>query len=618
MLSSSSLLTALQFQPPHFPSHKQSQTPKDTTNNSRAPNNNNSYQSPSKPLHSSTIHHSISPQIKNSCELPTSLQYPDTSFPDYPWWVDPTVVVSWLRSCYTVRDVRRVHSVAVRCYGCSVMYVDNNLISVYVGFGRLEEARNVFDQMLRRNVVSWTAILNGYLKMGSDGEVLELFRELVENGVVANSKTFVCVLNFCSRREDFWLGKQIHSCIVKGNWSNLILDTAIVYLYAKCGDLSGSFRVFDRMPGRDVVSWTTMITACAQHGCGEQAFLLFSKMQSVGFSPNEFTVCSVLKACGEEKAVKFGRQLHGAIVKKMFKDDVFVGTSLVGMYVKFEKVVDARRIFNAMRKRNTVTWTSMIAGYAQNGLGEESISLFRTMKRRNISANNLTVVSILRACGSVRASPMGKEVHAQILRNSIQNNIYIGSTLVWFYCKCGEYRHASKVLQLMPHRDVVSWTAMISGCVHLGHGSEALEFLNEMLWEGVEPNPFTYSSALKACAKLEAVLQGKLIHSSVNKTHALSNVFVGSSLIGMYAKCGCIPEAIRVFNKMPERNFVSWKAMIVGYARNGLCQEALQLMYRMKAEGIQIDDYIRTTVLGACGGLALDLETLSEHCLEPS
>ncbi|OVA13024.1 Pentatricopeptide repeat [Macleaya cordata] len=546
--------------------------------------------------------HSFSAQTHNPENFPFSIQYPGANFSDSLWvnqLIDPTLVASWIQSCYTVKEVRRIHSVVIKCFGNSVTFVDNNLISVYVRFGKLLEARKVFDQMPERNVVSWTAILNGYLKIGSDDEVLRLFSEFVKTGIQGNSQTFVCILNLCSRRFDFELGKQIHACIVKGNWSNIIVDSAIVYFYAQFGDLSGAFRCFDRMPERDVVCWTTMITACAQHGHGKKAFSLFSWMLTEGYSPNEFTVCSVLKACGEEKALKFGRQLHGAIVKKIINDDVFVGTSLVGMYVKCEKVKDARRVFNGMRKRNTVTWTSMIAGYAQNGLGEEAIKLFRLMKRRHIFVSNLTVVSILQACGSIGATPIGKEVHAQILKSSIQSNIFIGSTLVWCYCKCGEYTYAAKVLQSMPDRDVVSWTAIISGCVHLGLGMEALQFLNEMLWEGVEPNPFTYSSALKACAKLESILQGRWIHSSVNKTKTLPNVFVGSALIDMYSKCGYVSEAIQVFNSMPERNLVSWKSMIIGYARNGLCREALELIYRMKAEGLEVDDYTMTTVLSA-------------------
>ncbi|KAI7739346.1 hypothetical protein M8C21_030431, partial [Ambrosia artemisiifolia] len=484
----------------------------------------------------------------------------------------------------SIKEVRRLHVLVAKGVGESRVFLDNNLISGYVRIGRLTDARKVFDEMSERNVVSWTAMLNGYLKYGYEDEGLRLFMEFVESGIRANSKTLVCCLNMCSGngRVDFELGRQLHGWV--------------------CGCLDEAFRVFDRMREYDVVCWTTMITACSQHGRGKDAFVLFSRMLCDGFAPNEFTVCSVLKACGEEKALKFGRQLHGTIVKKLFRNDVFLGTSLVDMYAKCGVMEDSRIVFDGMRRRNMVTWTCIIAGYARNDRGEEAINLFRVMKRRKIFVNKLTMVSMIRACGSIKALQTGKELHAQILKNHIEDNIYIASTLVWLYCKCGYYSYANSVLQRMTFRDVVSWTAMISGCARLGHESEALEFLKEMVGEGVIPNPFTFSSALKACAKLENIWHGKLIHSSVTKSPALSNVFVGSALINMYSKCGYVDDAIEVFDSMPEKNLVSWKAMIVGYAKNGLCREAMKLMYQMEAEGIEVDDYILTTVLTACGG----------------
>lgn len=551
----------------------------------------------------------------------SSIENPDPEFSDNQSFIQslrPYLLAFWLQSSLSLKDVRRIHSVVSKCLANPVTYVYNNLICAYLRFGKLSEARNVFDKMSVRNVVTWTALINGYLSLDFDDEALDLFCDSIENEVQPNEKMFVCVLNLCSKRLDTGLGRQIHACVVKGNWGNLIVESALVKFYVECGDLLSAFREFDQMLMRDVVCWTTMITACSQQGHGQKAFSLFSRMLSDGYSPNEFTICGVLKACGEEKELKFGRQLHCAIVKEMYDNDVYVGTSLVDMYAKCGEIVDSRNVFDGMRNRNTVTWTSIIAGYAREGLGEEAINLFRMMKGRNILANSLTIVSILRACGSIRDSLMGREVHAQIVKNSIETSFYLGSMLVWLYCRCGKYSSATKVLQQMPLRDVVSWTALISGCAHLGHESEALEFLKRMIDDGVEPNSFTYSSALKACTKLEAVLHGKLIHSSANKTTALSNVYVGSALINMYAKCGYVTEAFQVFDSMPERNLVTWKAMIVGYARNGLCQEALRLMYRMQAEGFKVDDYILGTVLTACGDVELDVDSSSQCILQSS
>lgn len=532
--------------------------------------------------------------------------------------LDPSRVVSMLQSRSRLKEVKALQGLILKCLKDSVVFVNNNLISVYLSFGKIVEARKVFDGMPeRRNVISWTTMLNGYIKFGLEDEALDLLSEFVESGIQANGMMFVCVLILCGKRLNYELGKQVHACSIKGRWSNVIVDSAILYLYAQCGDFSSAFRVFDGMKERDVVTWTTMITSCSQQGYGEKAFSLFSQMLMDEYLPNEHTICSVLKACGEEKALRFGRQLHGVAVKKLIKNDVYIGTSLVDMYASCGEIEDSRKVFDRMKRRNMVTWTSIIAGYARNGLGNEALSLFRVMKRRKIVVNNLTIVSILRACGSIGALVTGKEVHAQVLKKSAQNNIHIGSTLVWLYCKCGEYGLASRVLQRMPLRDVVSWTAIISGCTHLGYEFEAFEYLKEMLREGVKPNPYTYSSVLKACASREAIKHGKLIHSSLKKSPAFSNdIVVRSALINMYAKCGYVSDAFQVFSSMEEKNLVSWRSMIVGYATNGYCREALKLMYQMQEEGLEVDDYTVTTVLSACG--ELEWNTQPPHELQLS
>ncbi|KAI3465063.1 hypothetical protein Pfo_021726 [Paulownia fortunei] len=598
-------------QPSNFPKYKKhSLKTKSCSSTSNSPSLNFSI---SKDLPFPTQSHSLSTSPANVDGSNNVLLY-DTDPTNRP--INSITVGHWLQSCSNVEEIRKVHAVVVKCGKDPVAFVNNNLISMYVKFGDLVAARQVFDNMLERNVVSWTAMLNGYQRHGICSKALRLFIEFVNSGFRGNAQTYVCVVSLCGRTFYYELGRQLHACIVKSQVSNFILDCTILHFYARCGDLIGAFEVFDRMHKRDLIAWTTMITACSQHRRGQEAFVMLSQMLSDGLDPNEFTVCSILNACGEEKELRFGKQLHGTVIKKAYDMDVYVGTSLVDLYAKCGKIEESRTLFDGMKRRNAITWNSIIAGYARNGLGGEVIRLFRMMKRLKIFANDLTMVSILRACGLLRALSTGKEVHAQIFKNFAPSNIFVGSALVWLYCKCGEYASASKVLQYLPDKDVVSWTAMISGCARLGHEYEALEYLKEMLGEGVEPNPFTYSSALKACAKLENIKQGKLIHSSINKTPALSNVFVGSALVHMYSKCGHLSEAVQVFDSMPERNLVSWKAMIVAYAKNGLCGEALKLMYRMQAEGIEVDDYILSTVLTACGDFKWDEKSSSEHCLQ--
>jgi len=533
---------------------------------------------------------------------------PGSAAPSLP---DAEAVAFWLRSSRSAAGVRRAHAVALRSLDSLGVFVSNNLISSYLRFDEVADARMVFDQMPERSVVSWTAMMNGYQKLGRHGEVVRLFLGMLATGMQGNSLTFVCLLKSCGERCDAQLGRQVHCCVAKGGWSNVIVDSAVAHFYAQCGDVAAASTVFERMASRDVVSWTTMITAYVQHGHGDKALQMFPTMVAEGFRPNEFTVCSVLKACAEEKALRFGKQLHGAVVKKQYKYDIHVGSALVTMYTRCGEVFDAQAVFDKMPRRNTITWTSMISGYAQSGFGEEAVLLFRKMKMRRVFVNNLTIVGLLSACGSMKSIYLGKELHAQIIKNCMEDNLQIGSTLVWFYSKCGEHTYAARILEAMPDRDAVAWTAMISGYNNLGHNVEALKSLDEMLWDGVEPNTYTYSSALKACARLESLRDGRRIHGVVKKTQAFSNVFVGCSLIDMYMRCGKVEEARRVFDAMPEHNLVAWKVMITGFTQNGLCKEALKYMYLMQQEGYDVDDFVLSTVLTSCGDLQLKSDCIS-------
>jgi pentatricopeptide repeat protein len=378
---------------------------------------------------------------------------------------DAEALASWLRSCRSLTGVRRAHAVALRSLGNLGVFVSNNLITAYARFDEVLDARKVFDEMPERSVVSWTAMMNEYQKLGHHSEVRRLFLDMVATGVQGNSLTYVCLLKSRGERRDARLGRQVHCCILKGGWSNVIVDSAVAHFYAQCGDVTSASSAFDKMTSRDVVSWTTMITVYVQHGHGDKALQVFSAMVSEGFRPNEFTVCSVLKACAEEKALRFGKQLHGAVVKKLYKEDIHVGSALVTMYA---------RCGDVMLRRNTITWTSMISGYAQSGYDEEAIILFRKMKMRGVFVNNLTIVGLLSVCGSMQSIYLGKELHAHIIKNSLEDNLQIGSTLVWFYSKCGQHNYAARILDAMPDRDAVAWTAMISGYNSLGHNVEAV------------------------------------------------------------------------------------------------------------------------------------------------
>ncbi|KAJ7540626.1 hypothetical protein O6H91_10G023400 [Diphasiastrum complanatum] len=270
------------------------------------------------------------------------------------------------------------------------------------------------------------------------------------------------------------------------------------------------------------------------------------------------------------------------------------------MYAKCGCTQDARELFNNMSDRDVVSWNAMIAGYAQNGLGKEALALYEQMKQEGVQPDNVTFVLLLKACASLEVLEQGKRLHSDIIKRGFQLDVIVGNTLVDMYAKCGCTEDARELFNNMTERDVVSWNAMIAGYAQNGLGKEALALYEQMKQEGVQPDNVTCVLLLKACACLAALEQGKQIHADIIKRGFQSDVIVGSTLVDMYAKCGCTEDARELFNNMSERNVVSWTAMIAGYAQNGLGKEALALFEQMQREGTKPNEVTYICVLSAC------------------
>ncbi|KAJ7548560.1 hypothetical protein O6H91_07G017300 [Diphasiastrum complanatum] len=436
-------------------------------------------------------------------------------------------------------------------------------------------------------------------------EALHMVELMVQQTNRAPIGAYVCLLKGCSRRKALAEGKQVHALIVQsGLDSNIFLANTLVHMYAKCGSVLDADKVFSNMPQHNVYSWTAIISAYADSGQGKEAINLFQQMQETGLASDKVLFVVVLKACAGLAALEQGKQLHSDIIRRGFQSDVIVGNTLIDMYAKCGCTEDARELFNNMSERDVVSWTAMIAGYAQNGLGKEALALYEQMKQEGVQPDNVTFVLLLKACASVAALEQGKQFHSDIIKRGFESDVIIGSSLVDMYAKCGCTEDARELFNNMSERDVVSWTAMIAGYAQNGRGKEALALYEQMKQEGVQPNNVTFVLLLKACASLAALEQGKQLHSDIIKRGLHSDVIVGSSLVDMYAKCGCTEDARELFNNMSEQDVVSWTAMIAGYAQNGLGNEALALYEQMKQEGVQPDSVTFVFLLKACASLA--------------
>eukprot|EP01018_Ginkgo_biloba_P031910 Gb_25359 [translate_table: standard] len=500
-------------------------------------------------------------------------------------------------------------------------------------------------------------------KQGRLNEALHILRIMDRQGVWPDYATYDSLLQGCLSNKSLRESKLVHAHIIQTGFKcqDISLGNKLVSIYGKCGNLVYARRVLDQMPERNVVSWTAIIAAYTRHGFAEEAVRLFYQMQRTGVQPNPFTFSSVLPACANLAALEHGKEIHEEIIKSGFDSDVYVGSALVDMYVKCGSMEYACHVFDRMPKRNVVSWNTMISGYAQNGHAEEALKLFQKtperdvvswnamiagyaqngnheealtqfyeMQRKGIQPNQFTFASVLQACANLSLEH-GKGIHEEIRRSGFESDIFVGSALVDMYGKFGCVESARHVFDKMPYRDVVSWNAMIAGYAHNGyvdealnlfekmperdlvswnvmiagyaqngHFDEALELFRQMQLRSGKPNLDTFPSILPACANLAALEHGKEVHEDIIRNGFQCNVFVGSALIDMYAKCGNIKDGWKVFNKMPRRSVVSWNAMIAGYAMHGCCKEALQLFEEMQHAGTNPDHVTFVGVLSAC------------------
>eukprot|EP01018_Ginkgo_biloba_P022611 Gb_35108 [translate_table: standard] len=401
-------------------------------------------------------------------------------------------------------------------------------------------------------------------------------------------------------------GKVIHAYVIKtGLDSDIFQGTKLVHMYGKCGSLVDARKVFDKMADCNVVSWNTMIAGYVENGEGEEALKLFHQMQWAHIKLSKFTASSVLKACTILSALQAGKEVHAHVIRINFESDVFVGSGLIDMYSKCGSAKDAHNVFGNMSERNVISWNVMIAGYSQNGYGEQALKLFWQMQEVGIKPNQFVFSSVIGVCSSLALMEQGKQVHAQVVKTGFESSIFVGSALIDIYAKYGNIEDAHIVLDKMPLRDVVLWTSMITGYAQQGQNEEALNLFCQMHRKLIKPNQFTFSSVLRSCASLAGLEQGRQIHAHIIKSRFESDVSVGNSLVTMYARCGSIEDAQNVFDAMPSRNVVSWNAMISGFAQHGYAKEALKLFEQMQCAEVKLNHITFVGVLSACshGGL---------------
>lgn len=524
-------------------------------------------------------------------------------------------------------SIKSIHAQVIASSLSEDEFLATKLVRSYADLGRLGDARGVFDGIPQRKVSLWKAMMGGYLRNGKYSEVLELYLMMRSSGVVTDCCICTYALKACISASDFEMGKQIvKDGVGVGLEKDCYFGSLMISFLAKIGDIDEARRVFDEMPERDVVCWNSMIGGYVQVGGFDLSFGLFFEMLQCGVGPSPVTLASLIQACAGIGRLELGKCIHGFLVGFGMGSDVLVLTSLVDMYGKIGDVGSARRVFDLMPMKNLVSWNAMISVYVQNGLVPEAFEIFCGLLSSSGGFDSAIVVSLLQGCAQIAALGFGKILHCCALRRGLEVNLVMSTAIVDMYAKCGALDMAGSVFDRMKERNVISWTAMLVGLAQNGCAEEALELFGQMRDQGITANSVTLVSLIHACAHVGSLKKGRSIHAYLIRHGFMLNEINLTALLDMYAKCGKIDSAERVFdNRSISKDVILWNAMITSYGIHGHGQKAISVFSQMKEEGLEPNETTFISLLSACSHSGLVEEGISlfdamdrDHGIRPS
>ncbi|XP_030535788.1 putative pentatricopeptide repeat-containing protein At5g52630 [Rhodamnia argentea] len=341
------------------------------------------------------------------------------------------------------------------------------------------------------------------------------------------------------------------------------------------------------------------------------------------FELNYRNVCNLLLSITRSRSLPKGLQLHAHIVKSGIQTIPLVSHHLINFYSKSQLPFCSRQAFDETPRKSATTWSSIISAFAQNEFPWQAIEYFRRMVSSSVLPDDHIFPSATKACAILGRCDVGRSVHSLAVKTGFDVDVFVGSSLVDMYAKCGEARDARQMFDKMPERNVVSWSGMIYGYAQMGEDEEALVLFKQALLGDLDVNDFTFSSVLRVCSNSTLLELGKQIHGLCFKTNFDSSSFVGSSLISLYSKCGVIEGAYQVFGEIPVKNLGMWNAMMIACAQHAHTEKTFQLFKQMENCGMKPNFITFLSILYACSHAGLVgegeyyFELMKKYGIEP-
>ncbi|KAK2445600.1 pentatricopeptide repeat-containing protein [Trifolium repens] len=500
------------------------------------------------------------------------------------------------------------------------IHVNTSLIDLYMKLGFTCHARNLFDDMSYRDVVSWNVLICGYSQNGYLYNAFQLFVDMLRENFRPNQTTIVSLLPSCGCFELIFQGRSIHGFGIKDGfcWDSH-LNNALMSMYAKCDDLEASRLLFDEMVEKNVVSWNTMIGAYGQNGLFDKAIICFKEMLKEGFQLSSVTMMSLVSANALPETV------HCYVIKCGFTSDASVVTSLVCLYAKQGFTGMAKLLYKYYPTKDLISLTAIISSYSEKGDIDSAVECFNQTIQLGIKLDAVVLIGVLHGITSPSHFAIGSAFHGYGVKSGLSNDYLVANGLISLYSRFDEIEAALSLFYDMGEKPLITWNSMISGCVQAGKSSDAMELFSKMNLCGQKPDAITIASLLSGCCQLGYLRIGEMLHSYILRNNVKVEDFTGTALIDMYSKCGRLDYGEKVFYSIKDPCLATWNSIISGYSLYGLEHKSFSCYSKLQEQGLKPDKITFLGVLAACthGGLVyLGLEyftiMIEEYGLMPT
>ncbi|KAI5062722.1 hypothetical protein GOP47_0023261 [Adiantum capillus-veneris] len=312
----------------------------------------------------------------------------------------------------------RVHAYIMESGMEPELVVENSLAHMYAHFGDLKQARRIFDNMVDRDVVSWTVMIVAYTACEESEKALQFFDQMQQEGLMPDKVTYITILDSCGSSSSQNHFKRMHARLEKGGFLDLGMEVqnALITLCGKWGNLRDAENIFTTVSERDVVTWNAMVSLYSSLGMADKAIDIFVQMLSEEIRPNKVTFVSVVSSCAGQLLFIEGKLIHTWAVDNSLHTDCILGTAFLNMYGKCGSIEDARNCFDTMPKRNLLTWNAMMAVHSQHGQGKETIELFERMLQERLVPDALSFLAVLVACSHCGFADEGKRLFTTMVQ----------------------------------------------------------------------------------------------------------------------------------------------------------------------------------------------------------